>query len=213
MKISRTTAAQSDAIPARRPPRVSASTPTIPVTVARRTLGSGRASARKPRIDSSPTAGTARARRPAHRAAKSAAIATKATLPPETATRCVRPVALQSFARSGGSPRGVPVDQSGQQPSLVRRQGGGRTSQSATQSRGDPLQRRRRTDAEGGPRAATTAASSRSPGGGPPVGRSPQRVGWARDAPIRESAPGRGRGRGSTTHGHAPRCVRAGRRR
>ena len=166
MKISRTTAAQSDAIPARRPPRVSARTPTIPVTVARRTLGSGRASTRKPRIASSPTAGTARARKPAHRAAKSAATATKATLLPETATRWVSPVVLQSSARSGGSREVSPSTSPGSRP----RSSGGRTAA----ARASPPRSRAATRCsvdggpvrEGGPRAATTAARSRSPGRG-----------------------------------------------
>ena len=212
MKISRTTAAQSDAIPARRPPRVSARTPTIPVTVARRTLGSGRASTRKPRIASSPTAGTARARKTSPSGGEKRCHSDESDVAARDSDEVGQPSGLAVVREIRRQPGGVAVDQSGQQAALVGRQDGGRTSQSATQSRRDPLQRGRGPDPRGW--TASRDNGSQVTVTGPRCLQSAGHLDVLAGHEMRPSSSrrrGRGPGRGSTMPCRAPRCVRVGR--
>ena len=133
-----------------------------------------------------------------------------ATLVPETATRCVSPDTLQSSLTSGGSRDVSPSTSPGTSP----RSSAGSTEAARAVRRAAALRSvagsmaGRRGSADRGPQRRRRGPGRPAPA--TPGVPSPQRAGWARDAPTPASARARGPERGSTMPCRAPRCVRAG---
>ena len=87
-----------------------------PITAARSTDGSGRASSTNPSSTSPAATSRARRPRPTPRAAASAMMQTIVTLVPLTAARCVRPVARMASPRSAGCSLVSPSTRPGSSP-------------------------------------------------------------------------------------------------
>ncbi len=99
--------------PRRRPWVPMPSRATDPITAARRTLGSGRASSTNPRTPSTPTTTRPLARTPAQRASRSSDPTTRVRLVPETASRWVSPEVRKASVSSSGIRASSPSTRAG----------------------------------------------------------------------------------------------------
>ena len=113
---STATAAASAGSAARGRPAASAASPIAPMAAARTTLGDGRTRMTKPTSATaqSPAASHGPARD--HRASRSTAPTTMATLLPDTALRCVMPVARKSSSTAGRNRLVSPTTSPGSRP-------------------------------------------------------------------------------------------------
>ena len=134
----------------------------MPITAARSTLGSVRASSTNPSTPAAPTTTSHRPRAPHHRAMTSRNPTTRVRLVPETASRCVSPVVRKSASTSSGRPASSPTTRAG---TSARCAGGRCDTEARRDSRTAPAPRHQtpgRASTSGSPRASSSAARSPS---------------------------------------------------
>lgn len=166
-RTSTVTAAANAGSAARGRPAASAASPIAPIVAARTTLGDGRTRMTKPTSATphSPAASHGPAR--AHRASSNTAPTTIATLLPETALRCVIPVARKSSSTAGGNRLVSPTTRPGSSPPGSSGSGAQARCRPA---RSVPAARCAQDDApcrSGGPSVLSTAAVRSPPRGTP----------------------------------------------